>query len=460
MKLSRVVLLSIVFALLTYSFFTGTDQPAFAGPVSDSLSWAKDPANPVFVSGSAGQWDELIGSTHVIKDGDHYRMWYGGTAKDRSRDGIGWATSLDGRIWVRGDVNPLLTGEGSGFWDQFVGWPDVVFHDGLYRMWYRGDQWVSPTGPIVLSLGYAESSDGITWVADPTNPILVPSPIGSWDSTYISAGTIRWEGTGYRMWFTGCDDTRCQVGVATSSDGVDWNRSASNPVLTTGAAGSWDSRNVFNPVVLEDGGVYHLWYSGSSLLSPNTYSIGHATSLDGVTWAKDPVNPVLTPTLGTWDSRSILTGSVLMEADGYTLWYIGVDANWNYQVGRARLGPPVPTATPSPMPTATAGPATPTPSPSPTPLPTLTASPTATPTETQAATQPATPSVSETATALSTSEPITPTRPPSETPSEIAPYRLLLPDLRLRDAQATARNGANVCVRGSRQESAPVDRTI
>mgnify|MGYP001343491810 CR=1 FL=1 len=412
----KLLLIVTALVLLAFPFLADPGDQAFAGPVLAPMDWVKDSANPVLASGPAGRWDELVGSAHVLKQGDQYRMWFGGTARDRSRDGIGYATSEDGQQWTRADENPLLSGEGVGYWDQYVGWPDVVYHDGLYRMWYRGDQWISPSGPIVLSLGYAESVDGVTWSPDPGSPVLGPSAAGQWDDTYISSGTTIRETSGYRMWYTGCSETRCQVGVATSVDGLTWVRSTPSPVVAVGPTGAWDSRYVFNPIVLLDSGVYHLWYSGSSTLTPTSYSIGHATSADGLTWTKDPANPLLAPTPNAWDSRAVLAGTVLAEGGGYTLWYVGVDVDWNYQVGRARQGPAMTTVTPSPSATHTEIPAT----------------PTATPTASATRTATGTPSPTWTVTASVTVNP-TSTVTPYSTPLSLDRYWLYLPDIRLVD---------------------------
>ncbi len=50
-------------------------------------------------------------------------------------------------------------------------------------------------------------------------------------------------------------------------------------------------RWIYVRFVVFDGSEFHMWYwlGGSS----GRNRIGHATSPDGVTWTKDPLNPVL-----------------------------------------------------------------------------------------------------------------------------------------------------------------------
>ena len=66
---------------------------------------------------------------------------------------------------------------------------------------------------------------------------------------------------------------------------------ATNPVLTLGGGGQWDSENIEVSAVMNDGGLYKMWYHGFDI-SGNA-RIGYATSLDGTTWTKFAGNPVL-----------------------------------------------------------------------------------------------------------------------------------------------------------------------
>jgi predicted GH43/DUF377 family glycosyl hydrolase len=68
----------------------------------------------------------------------------------------------------------------------------------------------------------------------------------------------------------------------------------SNPVMTVGAAGSWDSDDVLNPSVIEWNGKLLDYYSG---FDGNKWSTGLATSTDGgLTWTKSPI-PLIVPTV-------------------------------------------------------------------------------------------------------------------------------------------------------------------
>jgi hypothetical protein len=67
------------------------------------------------------------------------------------------------------------------------------------------------------------------------------------------------------------------------------------PQLEPGNPGAWDDQRIETPSVTKTpDGVYHLYYSGcKSPCDTGLYSIGHATSPDGVVWTKDINNPVI-----------------------------------------------------------------------------------------------------------------------------------------------------------------------
>ena len=140
------------------------------------------------------------------------------------------------------------------------------------------------------------------------------------------------------MWYAGWDlfSTFVCIGYATSSDGISWQRdTVHNPVVRNGALAEWDHVRVFNPHVIQRGNLYHMWYDGS----PGTGgSIGYATSIDsGITWTKYASNPVLSYSPGTWEASWVEAGSVLMRAnhDSLDMWYSGGDHNSIIRIGHA-----------------------------------------------------------------------------------------------------------------------------
>ena len=66
------------------------------------------------------------------------------------------------------------------------------------------------------------------------------------------------------------------IGLATSPDGVHWNKLGASPVLTGGGPGSWDGNVAAASVIVEQGRA-RLWYSGNEIGAPG-WSIGLATT--------------------------------------------------------------------------------------------------------------------------------------------------------------------------------------
>ena len=82
----------------------------------------------------------------------------------------------------------------------------------------------------------------------------------------------------------------------------------SPPLLTRGAAGTWDSVDVLNPSVFAGHEAYYNLYSG---FDGHTWRTGYALSLDGLRWVK--LGPRLAPDRSTWEGDYIAAnGSALI----------------------------------------------------------------------------------------------------------------------------------------------------
>ena len=82
------------------------------------------------------------------------------------------------------------------------------------------------------------------------------------------------------------------IGLATSSDGITWTPYASNPVLA-GTAGQWDAPPTgIDPWgLIKVGTTYYLFFNN---IGTNPRSTGLATSTDLINWTKDANNPIFT----------------------------------------------------------------------------------------------------------------------------------------------------------------------
>ncbi len=112
-----------------------------------------------------------------------------------------------------------------------------------------------------------------------------------WDSSYATFGTVLRTPDGkYHFWYSGgANSTDHGIGYATSSDGVSWSRSVANPVFHKSDGPAWRSSRTYTPRVLysptcfEGHGSpaqYKMWFTGKQS-SPSNYTIGYA-ALDSV----------------------------------------------------------------------------------------------------------------------------------------------------------------------------------
>lgn len=192
---------------------------------------------------------------------------------------------------------------------------------------------------ILTAMWVTWSTEGFPqtqWTRYQGNPVLDRGPEGSWDSEAVGMGSVLFDGSIYHMWYAGNDGSNFSIGHATSEDGISWEKDPLNPVLETGESGSWDDTQVFPAAgsVVFDGAIYHLWFGGVKV--NGAYAIGHATSLDGIIWTKDVSNPVMDPgASNAWDSGGVVPGTVLFDGTTYHAWYSGHSGNFRYRVGYA-----------------------------------------------------------------------------------------------------------------------------
>lgn len=252
----------------------------------------------VLTQGGSGAWDEgKVGPLSIVKmAGADYRLWYEGINAAFSAASVGYATSTDGTSWTKYASNPVFTA--SQVWENGEVCPGTVLWDpdlGLFKMWYHGG-----FNSLPRQIGLAHSSDGITWTRqNSNNPVLTPGAASTWDeSTVADASVIRVSATDYRMWYLGNNASNVQaVGYATSTDGISWSKSGSNPVFQSGTAGQWDDNLIYGLHVIRrtcDRTGFHAWYAADDGTITNTGSgVGYAWSADGIAWIRGKNNPVL-----------------------------------------------------------------------------------------------------------------------------------------------------------------------
>ena len=170
----------------------------------------------------------------------------------------------------------------------------------------------SGAGEPVSTFLYGAGVDDVLW----NDPTILPDENGGF-VMWLSGGVARASVT----------DHKVRLYRATSPDGMNWTLNT-DPVFVPGEEGAWDSVKVETPSVLRDrDGLYHLYYSGTDKEEPaGVYAIGHATSSDGISWARDPANPVITTaTDSDWGVYTAAEPGAIYDssADEIKLYYVG-----------------------------------------------------------------------------------------------------------------------------------------
>ena len=130
------------------------------------------------------------------------------------------------------------------------------------------------------------------------NPVFEISTNG-FDSFQITNPQIVLVDDTYYMYYGGADSNAVQVGLATSRDGISWNRYNKNPVLRCSentafcvTGGDWSSYRVVPEAIIYEDGIFKLWYLGNNQSSGAISHVGYATSSDGFNWNVYKDNPI------------------------------------------------------------------------------------------------------------------------------------------------------------------------
>lgn len=168
----------------------------------------------------------------------------------------------------RGNQEPTVIYEGNA----------QILSGNVFKMWHT-DGWLSPV-PVI---DYAESTDGINWTEYASNPVIANG------ATAVNHGFVTHVGNTYYGYFAN-GSPASQLDVWQSSNGVTgWTKT--NSAVLTASAGTWVNGGPYNPVVWVQGSTWYMLYTGSN--ASGVYSIGLATSPDGVTWTNYASNPVI-----------------------------------------------------------------------------------------------------------------------------------------------------------------------
>jgi len=236
-------------------------------------------ANPVFIGTDAETWDKQIRERgYIMIEDSIYKMWYTGyNGGNSGTKYLGYATSSDGISWRRYSGNPIFSEKWTE--DMFV-----IKNKEIYYMYAEGENDIAHL---------LTSGDGISWqeqgdlVILNTNGEPIPPPYGT-PVVWIENG--KWH-----LFYERHDDG---IWLATSEDKKTWRNVQDEAVINKGPD-EYDKGAVAANQVVKYEDKYYLYYHASSSLDwadPNTTSLwtsNVAVSTDLVHWEKYPGNPIV-----------------------------------------------------------------------------------------------------------------------------------------------------------------------
>ena len=92
-----------------------------------------------------------------------------------------------------------------------------------------------------LVLIFTQGFGQINWTKYENNPVLTRGANGAWDDVAIHGPSVMFDGSLYHMWYAGFDGNNNRIGYASSSDGISWTKS-SGYILDRGSSGTWLTR--------------------------------------------------------------------------------------------------------------------------------------------------------------------------------------------------------------------------
>jgi len=240
--------------------------------------------------------------------------------------GGGGGATIEVSKWTEYTANPVFDPTAKAYYPTIVKVSDTD-----YKMWYGSGSGV----------GYANSTDGLTWVE-------VANPVSGLDSNanhplveYIVEGQ-------YRMWYAVWESSGLYSINATryaeSTDGITWTDDQTiTGNIISGVAGEWNGGSygaidvLYNPSATNNG-TNPFDYSFAMYFDATTgrfESIGLGYSNDGKDWR---LYGEVLPRGGSgeWDSNYATFGTVIKESDGkWHMWYSGGQADSNDGIGYA-----------------------------------------------------------------------------------------------------------------------------
>ena len=247
----------------------------------------------------------------------------------RPKKSIALSESKDVLKWTKPII--CLKFNESSSWEKDLNRPVVIHKGDTYHMWYTGQAKVNGIGQSWV--GHATSSNGKDWKRMNSKPVL--SPDVPWEKVAVMCPHVIWDDHEniFKMWYSGGDQYEPDaIGYETSKDGINWHKYSKNLIFSSNKANKWEQAKVTACQVIKRPNDYLMLYKG--FMNIDYAQIGMARSKDGISgWGRYKNNPIIKPGMG-WDSSAVYKPYAILDKNRWLLYYNG-RRNGHKQIGIA-----------------------------------------------------------------------------------------------------------------------------
>ncbi len=297
---------------------------SLVGPSVDGVEIELETDVPVWVLEDSLTLEGTCKGTDGQVVDDTFVDFEAGTVENVTVRSDGVVLSPDLEFSILNQGDPVLENGGPYGWDVTLRFGSTLKVGSKYYLYYSG-------GPRwqYCQIGLATSSDGVHFTKHPDNPILSPS---TGESSYAKPYVYH-DGSSFLMYYSVWDGVGFHVDYAKSTDGVHFTRPADNRILDHGSSTSWNYVNLVGDIFRE-GGVYRMYYYGYAQGGP--MYLATATSTDLISWTQYSGNPIRRSDIDGWEEFRTTYGTAQFLGSDYRLWATSGDVYGDWYLGWMR----------------------------------------------------------------------------------------------------------------------------
>jgi predicted GH43/DUF377 family glycosyl hydrolase len=292
-------------------------------PRANQALWERCPANPVIPVGA--EWcREFISPSSLLMYGDAVTLYAEGGAEDRECFGRYRMGAVGdfATSWIPDPGNPLLEPSPSGFDSGSVFDPAAIRFRSQTLVFYSA----TTGGAHAFAENAATAAQATPDDETIGRAIESGSGVERGRRPVISGRcpNVIEHGGELFLLYVKVIAGGYRIFGARSADGAGFVPISNAPVLDVGSPGAWDCYSVTTPKVFADGGRFAMLYAGDAHRLDDPTGIGLAVSDDLITWRKHPGNPVFVPGRpGEFDSLSVSSAVPFRVSNTWHILYAG-----------------------------------------------------------------------------------------------------------------------------------------